>query len=248
MSKKQRIKVQNQTIDFIKKNKEKFKSKIIKYDNYSPKINIGPKFKTKIQVVPLDTLEAAINVNNINNTKTGFLVFANSSNPGGRYKEGTPAQEENICRRTNLVQCFNNMKYPIPEFGSFYIKNLVILRDTEANNYKFLSKFYNMDCILSAAYHSPSINNINQLCEGFREKTRIKIISILNAFLNNGVYNIILGAFGCGAFNNPVSDISEIFHEIFQSNSYKDRFNTVTFAILKNVGINNYNIFLEKFR
>lgn len=174
----------------------------------------------------------------------GFLVFANASNPGGRYSEGTPAQEESICRRTNLVSCFSKMSYPIPEFGSFYLKNLGIIRDTENNNYNYFNNVITADCVLSAAYHGPPIDNEDRLCDGYRERTKIKIEQILNAFLENGNYNIVLGAFGCGAFG----DIAIIFKQVLSSKQYKGRFENVIFAVLKDVGGQNYKTFVNVFQ
>ena len=209
-----------------------------------PLLPEGRTFTTNITVVSHDTLEAVINSGLIN---VGFLVFANATNPGGAYAEGTPAQEESICRRTNLVSCFSRMNYPIPEFGSFYVKNLGIIRDTEKNNYNYFDSIITVDCVLSAAYHGPPIDDEDKLCDGYRARTRVKIEQILNAFLENGNYNIVLGAFGCGAFGNPVGDIANIFKEVLSSKQYEGRFENVIFAVLKDVGGQNYKTFVEVF-
>lgn len=249
-SKKDRIDVQRKTIAYVDKNKSKFKSKITKYENYTPNTNSHTNsvlFDTNILIVSNDTLEATINAINLGLDKVGFLIFANATNQGGRYSEGTPAQEESICRRTNLVSCFSKMSYPIPEFGSFYINNIAIIRDTEQNNYKFFDKMIFADCILSAAYHGPPIDSNDKLCDGYREKTINKIKYILNAFLENGNYNIVLGAFGCGAFGNPCKDISNIFKEILNSDFYKGKFETIIFAVMKEMGGNNYKTFVKVF-
>jgi uncharacterized protein (TIGR02452 family) len=247
-SKKDRIMIQRKTIEYVDKNKAKFKSTIIKYQNNLPTLpNNKPTFNTKITVCSTDTLETVINLIYTGLCNVSFLVFANATNPGGRYQEGTPAQEESICRRTNLVSCFGKMSYPIPEFGCFYINNLAIIRDTENNNYTMYDKPINTSCVVQAAYHAPPTDTNDKLCSGYREKTKLKIQQILNAFLVNENYNIVLGAFGCGAFGNPVNDIANIFKEILDSDEYKNRFQSVTFAVLKEAGGNNYKTFVRVF-
>jgi len=52
--------------------------------------------------------------------------MASASHPGGGYRKGAGAQEENLHRRTNLFQCLEDpyqlvnrsWSYPLPQFGS----------------------------------------------------------------------------------------------------------------------------------
>lgn len=178
--------------------------------------------------------------------KTGFLVMANATNKDGRYKEGTPGQEESICRRTDLTKCFKKMSYPIPDFGVFYVEGINIIRDTEKNGYKYLDQPIKTNCVLSAAYHGPPTNNKNELCDGFREKTKRKMASILNSFLKNNVLVLVLGAYGCGAFQNPVEDIAKLFHELL-NNEFKNKFKHIVFAVMKDACNKNYKVFKDIF-
>lgn len=249
MSKNLRINIQRETIDYLNKNKSKLKAKIYKYNDFEPCLSLDklPSYETNILVESTDTLESTYNLQSkYPNSKIGFLIFANASNPGGNYKEGTPAQEESICRRTDLVKCFEKMKYPIPEFGSFYIKDLAVIRNTEKNNYKFFDKIMYFDCVLSAAYHGPSCTE-TKLENSFREKTKIKIKFVLNSFLNNNVIDVVLGAFGCGAFGNPVQDIALIFKELLYG-EYKNKFRSVIFAVLKDMSGENFKVFSNIFK
>lgn len=237
--KQDRINIQRQTLKYLDQNKHMFNSKVIKYDNNTPIIpNVTKPFETIITVVPYDTLEATVNAVKSNLTKVGFLVFANGTNPGGKYKMGAGAQEESICRRTNLVNCMTRMKYPIPEFGCFYVKDLHILRDVEENKYAFLGRKILADCVLATPYQAPTID---------REKTKIKLQQILNAFLTNENYNVVLGAFGCGAFGNPVEDIASLFKEVLCSNDYINRFQNVIFAVENKINTHSYKVFSSNF-
>jgi len=251
-SKKKRIEVQRETIKHIEKNSRKYKSKSIKYPNYEPrydkrwgKLN----HKTVISVEPTDTLESVVQlINDDYRSKIGFLVMANSTNKGGGYLRGTNGQEESICRRTDLHNCFKGMKYPIPEFGTFFVQGVSIIRETEKEQYKFFEKPYKACCVLSAAYHDPPADKNGRLTDGYRTKTKHKLEAVLNTFLEESCYNIVLGAYGCGAFGNPVKDIALIFKELLESDKYKNTFQKVVFAVLKEAGGNNYNAFREIFK
>ncbi len=245
--KKLRIEIQRETLKYIDHHQYQFKSQTKKYPNCSYPSKIKNLFQTAIEVVPLDTLEAVIHFQSLNAKKYAFLVMANGLNPGGGYKEGSPAQEESICRRTNLVTCLLIQKYPIPEFGGIYIKDLHILRDTEHNKYVFLPKPILSNCLLCAAYSNPTTTKDNKLDQKFREGTRKKIETMLNILLENGETHIILGAWGCGAFANPAEDMAYLFKEILTSNAYNGRFQHVVFAIIKDSWHNNLKIFTDIF-
>jgi uncharacterized protein (TIGR02452 family) len=203
--------------------------------------------KMQIIVTPDDTLEAVCKLLSSGSKRVGFLVFANATNPGGRYKDGSPAQEESICRRTNLVSCFDRMNYPVAEFGSFYIKDLAIIRDVEKSGYTYLNNIVTADCVVAAAYHAPPIDYDGKIAVGYRERTRIKIQQVLNAFVANGNDEIVLGAFGCGAFSNPVEDMAQIFKSVLGGDMYRGIFKTVVFAVMKDMSGVNYNAFVSVF-
>lgn len=246
-SKKKRIDIQRETIKYVDNNSRKFNSKSTKYDNVN---HVDPKkiYDTTIEVSPLDTLEAVKSYGEKYGEVFSFLVMANATSPGGGYKYGSPAQEESICRRTNLPQCFSSIKYPISEYGCVHIKNIHIIRDTEENKYEFFKTPIVSNCILSAAYKCPETDANNKLTGKFREGTIKKIQNILDCFYENGEVNIVLGAYGCGAFLNPVEDIASIFKDILESKKYKNMFKHVVFAVLSSCFRKNYDCFIETFK
>ena len=54
------------------------------------------------------------------------INMANEKRAGGDWESGLMAPEENVCRRSNLVQCLNNggSNYPIPTKGGIYCPNV----------------------------------------------------------------------------------------------------------------------------
>jgi len=62
------------------------------------------------------------------------------------------------------------------------------------------------------------------------------------------VDNLILGAFGCGAFNNPPKLVAEIFRKLLIDERYAMYFEKVVFAIKKTGDVcPNYDAFREVF-
>ena len=62
------------------------------------------------------------------NTRIPIVNMANERRPGGDWESGLMAPEENLCRRSNLVQCLTTpwgtlaqpSNYPIPTKGGIY--------------------------------------------------------------------------------------------------------------------------------
>ena len=56
---------------------------------------------------------------------------------------------------------------------------------------------------------------------------------------------LVLGAFGCGAFNNPPELVADVFRELLLEKGYFRFFRKIVFAIKKN---DSANTNLETFR
>lgn len=123
-----------------------------------------PTFETKIEVTDEDTLYATTRLQTESDETYCFLVFGNAFHPGGGYLRGAQAQEESIARRTNLAIAFPDsgltapkkaLRYPLPEFGGAYIRNIVIFRDSEKDDCVFHKQGTVSNAIIGAAYRHP---------------------------------------------------------------------------------------------
>lgn len=65
---------------------------------------------------------------------------------------------------------------------------------------------------------------------GIEEVMKQRIEKVLAVFLENGHKNIVLGAWGCGVFQNDPKDIALYFKEVIDS-KFKNEFEKITFAI-----------------
>lgn len=189
--------------------------------------------------------------------KTAVLNFANPVEPGGGVLRGANAQEEYLCRASNLYFCLTG-----ENAAEYYLRNRTILGKNQYN-----SMFLATDEVV----YSPGVTFIRQdagYCPGqdchpwqaytedwqqidvltcaapfFRNGDYMipngdleellvrRIQNVLEAAIDNGVECLILGAFGCGAFHNPPAVVAAAFRRLFLSERYCRAFREVVFAV-----------------
>lgn len=211
----------------------------------------------KILVVSDSTFAAA--QKNIRYGKTAVLNFANPQYPGGGASKGAVAQEECLCRCSNLYLClsapnifedyyFYHKKYTNHLFSDrlIYTKDVAVFKDeSEVPALLPRDEWFFVDVITCAAPYIAKINIDNTSLKSLF-KSRIK--NIFEAAIDNKVEVIILGAFGCGAFKNPPEVVAEAFHEVIDENGYADNFKKIVFAIKCNPNnTKNLDVFQEEF-
>lgn len=192
--------------------------------------------------------------------KTAVLNFANPHNPGGGVHNGATAQEECLCRSSNLYPCISNENtydeyylYNRNISNSFfsdrliYTKDVTVFKDDSAvPRLMPNADWFKVDVITCAAPYIAKRKYTNPTALKGLFKSRIK--NIFEAAIDNGVEVIILGAFGCGAFKNPPEIVAKAFHEVIDENDYACFFKKIVFAIKSNYSNNyNYEIFYKEF-
>ena len=192
--------------------------------------------------------------------KVAVLNFANNHHVGGApWSAG--AQEECLCRASTLYPCIaakqqefydahSNAYHQgqMDDYGNddlIYTPGVIVFK-TDESAPKLMSKedWYAVDVITCAA---PQLGYFDERQRSrFVEVMTMRIQKILQVAKKQGVEVLILGAFGCGAFNNPPVIVAKIFKE--QLRIY--HFETVEFAIYdRNPGPrSNYAIFTDVFR
>ena len=186
--------------------------------------------------------------------KVCILNFASATNPGGGVVNGSSAQEECICRCTTLYPCLNtdamwNVFYkphrkaanPLYNNDSIYTPNVVVFK-SDINFPELLTQedWWNVNILTCAAPNlreRPS-NAMNPHAGDKAAKitpaelenlltTRIRRIFEIAAA--NGNEELILGAFGCGAFKNPPEIVAKVFNTVMQDYLY--HFDTIEYAV-----------------
>lgn len=175
--------------------------------------------------------------------KVAVLNFANSEYPGGGVQFGAMAQEECLCRSSNLFACISNQNvfdeyYAYHRCGQnhFYSDRLIYTKDVTVFKDDSLvpqmlpkEEWFNVDVITCAAPYIAQRKYTNTAVLRNLFKKRIK--NIFEAAIDNNIDVLVLGAFGCGAFKNPPSVVARAFHEVIKENSYQNAFKQIVFAI-----------------
>ena len=203
--------------------------------------------KQIIIVDEIDSVGAVFKYVNINEI-TAVLNFASYNNPGGKFIDGSKAQEECLCHESYL---YNVLKGRI---GYYKInhknknRSLYTDRALYSPNVRFTKECKDVFCdvITCAAPNKTAAQKYYNISDEENSKVlKERIEFILKIAQDNGVDNLILGAYGCGVFGQDPLEVAKIFKE-FLSGKYKC-FNKVIFAIPNKLEV-NYRCFQRIFK
>lgn len=212
---------------------------------------VSPCFEsTKVEVVSGTTFATAKDYCKFG--RVAVLNFANPENPGGGVQNGAMAQEECLCRSSNLYPClcdksvFNEFYLYHRNLRSFfysdrliYTKGVTVFKDDcEVPQLMPENEWFQVDVITCSAPYIARRKYTNKTVLKELFKSRIK--NILEAALDSGAEVLVLGAFGCGAFKNPPEIVAKAFHEVIDENAYQAKFKKIVFAIKSTVDNDPY--------
>ena len=188
------------------------------------------------------------------------LNLANPVNPGGGVQKGSKAQEEDLCRRSSLSESLFSEKaqryYDYNRSLNTYMGSDAIIITPEVEVFKN-GKNELMDRTETVAVMTCAAPMLKLGIEGMTEQQyrdmilhRIDGMLIVAAYL--GYRELVLGAFGCGAFGNDARIVSDLFDQAFRTFEYdglkeNDCFDRVDFAVLDQGGY-NYQQFSRNFK
>ena len=192
--------------------------------------------------------------------RVAVLNFANPEYPGGGVQQGAMAQEECLCRSSNLFSCISDHTVFDEYYGyhrsrrsHFYTDRLIYTKDVTVFKDENVipqmlpeADWFDVDVITCAAPYLAKRKYTNGAALFELFKSRIK--NIFEAARDNKVDYLILGAFGCGAFRNPPLIVAEAFRRTIEEHNYLKDFKQIIFAI-KPTGeyCPNLSTFLSKF-
>jgi len=190
--------------------------------------------------------------------KTCVLNFASATNPGGGVAHGAFAQEESLCRCTTLYPCISEEK-TTEQFHVLHKKAIRAEQMDSSYNDDCIYTPDVIVCSLDDGYPYPTppydwflVNVISCAAPNLRvrsnprlrygqgkatamtdkellalHKKRAERIFSLAAAEDNAV--LILGAFGCGTFQNNPEVVAHAYKEVLPG--YLHKFETIEFAI-----------------
>lgn len=190
---------------------------------------VNPNFDTKIEMVDIDSLTLAWIFD-----KPCILNFASHKRPGGGYesvrnlKMILKTQEEDLFRRSNLPELMDNKEvrthYPLRGLDAIYCV-------ATANKDKLLNPItpFDFGLVTLPAVVNPELNEYDGIIKD-------KIEMIFNIAIENKHKDLILGAWGCGVFNNDPQKIATLF--LNEAKRKQGFFDKIVFAI---PGATSYN-------
>lgn len=208
----------------------------------APSGDITPSLGPRIRVQCCDTLEAASRVSerpaatkrtaptlktSQKSPNATILNFASALKPGGGFLEGANSQEEFICARTTLYASLWDDFYRLPELGGIHTPDVMVFRDCtpEANDLEKRDRFF-VDVISAGMLRFPDVRGRPEerseggctcgvsYCDRDRELVTRKMKAVMRIAQSKGTATLILGAWGCGAYGNPVKEVAKIWRKV----------------------------------
>jgi uncharacterized protein (TIGR02452 family) len=182
-----------------------------------------------------DTVSAIFRLREENpDKKICALNFASYKNPGGKFLEGSRAQEESLCHESTLYNVLESFKRDFYEINKRHL-NHALYRDNLLYSPDILflrdSKECFCDIITCAAPNRTAARRYQNIPDEWTIGVLIgRINHILNIAYCKEVDILILGAYGCGVFGNDPCGVSTLFN-LFLADRYKNCFDKIVFAI-----------------
>lgn len=206
----------------------------------SPPSNATLGTHIKIRVQCTDTLSAAAKLSErpfaskraapSSKTQTrpnvALLNMASPIRPGGGFLDGANSQEEFLCARTTLFPSLWDSFYRLPEAGGIYTPDVLVFRDStpEANDLSKRDRYF-VDVLSAGMFRFPDARGRSEdrdssctcgvsYCDNDREVVTRKMKSVMRIAESKGIERLVLGAWGCGAYGNPVKEVAKIWRKV----------------------------------
>jgi uncharacterized protein (TIGR02452 family) len=201
--------------------------------------NSGVGSGPRIDVIDATTQDAAMKLA----AEPGGVVllnFASARNPGGGFLTGARAQEEEVCRCSGLYPLLLTQRQYYDanraESSALYTDYLIYSRDvpffrTSAKDV-WLEKPFLASVITAPAPNAGALmQNDRKALKKVRETFERRWRNVLLVAAERGHRNVLLGAWGCGAFRNDPKDAAETVQVWLNSKRFAGCFDRVVFAI-----------------
>ena len=203
-----------------------------------------------------------------------LLNMASLYHPGGGVLQGSGAQEEELCRRSNLAISLyqfslpggrfgdladmvrikrRDQRYPMDNtYGGIYSPDITFFRSVKDEGYALLDEPFRAAVISVASLnynpkHGHNTLDNGNIPESDKPILKEKIRTILRIGALKGHDSLVLGALGCGAFCTPPAQMARLFHQVMNEQEFQGRFSKIVFAIIDSPSSNNYQPFKKEF-
>lgn len=175
------------------------------------------------------------------NEKIFVLNFASAKNPGGGFLNGAKAQEESIARSSglhpSLMKHFKmyeiNRKLTSCLYTDYMIYSplVPVFRNDEG---KLLDTPLQASILTSPAVNAGVVRRqgTQEEIDAINDTMLARTEKVLSVALMHGYEYLILGAWGCGVFQNIPMDVANFFKfHLTENSTFKGMFKKVAFAV-----------------
>jgi uncharacterized protein (TIGR02452 family) len=183
------------------------------------------------------------------------MNFANAHKAGGGFRLGANAQEEALCRCSTLYASISSEKAK-----EMYRYNNTHISSTESDYMLYspdVCVFRDHKCGLAAEPFTAAVITVpapnrrgaaifaskKEVAEVMTRRIRI----MLAIAAKHGHSDLVLGAWGCGAFGNKPGDVSGYFRKVIIDEGFGRMFRNICFAVYGSADGRNYLAFRDTF-
>ncbi len=245
------VSIENETDNAVKN------TKLFRTEDFPDEFDLAKnEISTRFELTDETTLEAAKRTcKETENANPFVLNFASAKNPGGGFLGGAQAQEESLARSSSLYPCltanFEMYQYNRGQKSCLYSDWMIysplvpVFRNDDGS---LTQKPYTVSFLTSPAVNAGVINqkepqNVHLIKSVNTERAR-KFLWIANREKHQ---TLILGAWGCGVFQNDPPMIARIFKDLL-TGEFANCFERLVLAIYDRTPTKKvFNAFVEVF-
>ncbi|MEU5323231.1 TIGR02452 family protein [Streptomyces sp. NPDC021056] len=196
-----------------------------------------PPGDTFVEVTGESSLEAARRLGGV----PAVLNFASARNPGGGYLNGAQAQEEALCRASALYVCVREARdfydHHRAHRDAFYTDRVIhspavpVFRDDRG---RLLDEPYTAGFLTAAAPNAGVVRRtVPQRTAELPRALAVRAERVLEVAAAEGYRRLVLGAWGCGVFQNDPAQVAGAFHALLgPGGRFASVFEHVVFGVL----------------
>jgi uncharacterized protein (TIGR02452 family) len=209
------------------------------YDDLVARMAQLPTFPvTRIAISNQTTLAAAHTLASTSPT-LACLNFASAKNPGGGFLSGSHAQEESLARASGLVATLQTQPafyavhrhLPTALYSDHVIfsPDVPIFRDDTGQllDQPWHASFLTAAAVNAGAVRTNEPHNRARIRPTLEHRARM----VLAIAANHGCATLVLGAWGCGVFQNDPIEVASIFATVLADPRFQQRFQHIEFAV-----------------
>ncbi|KAJ4406910.1 hypothetical protein N0V91_004342 [Didymella pomorum] len=216
------------------KNKKSGKRRNDSLDESRPSLSLNlaaaatsPPKPLTIKVITTDSLTAAQTINSVHkpskkSPNVCILNMASPLRPGGGVLAGATSQEEFLCARTTLLPSLKESFYRLPELGGVFTRDVLVFRTSgplgESSAELGSADRFFVDVVSAGMLRFPDLEGGEEEVKRLSRKDHAvvegKMRGVLRIAEMKGCSKLVLGAWGCGAYGNPVVDVAQAWGRV----------------------------------